>query len=297
MFVEDIHTEFRMLVDKTYNGSFPELETQEIDNILNYTVYQYIHNKYGINNIYQKGFEQSQKRIDDLRYLLKTGYFKSASTYTEDGVKYTIVDVKEPYKESTLTNLMYNAKYLHFVKAEAQVTIPIADNCGGTTNKTGVCEVKIASQEEWDKIKRDPFNKPVYNRIVANFDATGLELKSVPCTVNWVKITFIKEPNIIRYVEEYDTLDNTGTLAVNTLYEVLEGSVTYNSKTYTAGNVFETNGAITTFTGTGIVRLFTGIEFPEYVIKEIIKLSVTNILEVLESPRQISSNNFNNKIE
>ncbi len=297
MFIEDIHTEFRMLVDKSYNGSFPELETQEIDNILNYTVYQYIHNRYGINNIYQKGFEQSQKRTDDLRYLLKTAYFSGSNTSTEEGIKYTLIDVKSPYKENTLTNLMYNNKYLHFVKAEAKVTIPITNNCNTPTNKSGICEIKLISQEEWDKIKYDPFNKPVYNRIVANFDATGLELKSVPCTVNWVKITFIKEPSKIQYVEDYDILDNTSTLEFNTLYEVLENNVIYNTKTYKAGDVFETNGTISAFTGTGTVRLFTGIEFPEYVIKEIIKLAVTNMLEVLESPRQISSNNFNSKIE
>jgi hypothetical protein len=297
MFIEDIHTEFRMLIDKSYNGSFPEMETQEIDNILNYSIYQYIHNRYGINNIYQKGFEQSQKRVDDLRYLLKTCYFSGGTSYTEDGIKYSTIDLKSPYKESTLSNALLNTKYLHFVKIEAQVTIAVNNNCGTPVNKTGQPRVKVISQEEWVKVKDDPFDKPKPSTMVANFDSNGVELKSVPCTVNWVKVSFIKEPTVVKYVEDYETIDNTGTLEFNTLYEVIEGTITYNTKTYKAGDVFETNSTISVITGTGLVRLFTGIEFPDYVIKEIIKLAVTNELELLESPRQVSSANNNMKIE
>lgn len=296
MFIEDIHTEFRMLVDKTYNGSFPEIETQEIDNILNYTVYQFIHTKYGLNNIYQKGFEQSQKRIDDLRYLVKTAYFNSSNTYTENNVMYSTIDLNFPFKDMNLTNKMYNVKYLHFVKMESKITVQLFNNCEQPVNKIGFPEVKVISQEEWDKVKNDPFNKPVVNKVLATFDSTGIEIKSVPCTLNYVKLTFLKEPSKIKYVEDFDILDNTTTLEINTLYEVLTETITYNSKVYIKGDVFETNG-IMSFTGTGTVRLFTGIEFPEYVIKEIVKLAVANLTEVLESPRQNTLSNFNTKIE
>ena len=56
------------------------LLSQEIDQELNFAVRRFISQRYNPQgNKYQRGFEQSQKRLDDLRHLVEdyTGYVSS----------------------------------------------------------------------------------------------------------------------------------------------------------------------------------------------------------------------------
>jgi len=71
MNVGQMHLAIQQGVDKINSLQADMLLPQEIDIELNKSQKRFINTKYGKNNIYQKGFEESQKRIDDLRSLVK----------------------------------------------------------------------------------------------------------------------------------------------------------------------------------------------------------------------------------
>ena len=71
MNVQQMHLAVQQGVDKINSLQADMLLSEEIDIELNKSLTRFINTRYGKNNIYQKGFEESQARIDDLRSLVK----------------------------------------------------------------------------------------------------------------------------------------------------------------------------------------------------------------------------------
>ena len=71
MNVTEMHIAVQQGVDKINSLQADSLLSEEIDLELNKSVFRFINTKYGRNNLYRKGFEESQKRIDDLRTLVR----------------------------------------------------------------------------------------------------------------------------------------------------------------------------------------------------------------------------------
>jgi hypothetical protein len=70
MNVTEMHIAVQQGVDKIHSLQADSLLSEEIDIELNKNMMRFINTKYGRNNMYRKGFEESQKRIDDLRTLV-----------------------------------------------------------------------------------------------------------------------------------------------------------------------------------------------------------------------------------
>ena len=70
MNVLEMHIAWKQGMDKVHSERDDQFLPQEIDIELNRAMQRFIDQRYGKNNIYQEGFEQSQKRIDELRSLL-----------------------------------------------------------------------------------------------------------------------------------------------------------------------------------------------------------------------------------
>jgi hypothetical protein len=71
MNVQQMHLAIQQGVDKINSLQADMLLREEIDIELNKSQIRFINTKYGKNNKYREGFEQSQKRIDDLRTLVR----------------------------------------------------------------------------------------------------------------------------------------------------------------------------------------------------------------------------------
>jgi hypothetical protein len=293
MTIEQTHTEIRNLLDKSYNGAMPEVEPLEIDMFLNNSMGQFISNRYDINNIYREGFEQSIKRTDDLRYLIRTSYIPTTFITNENNLLYANVDFNNFYEDVALSTRSNN-KYLHFVNVSCKVTTSIIDSCDVSTSKTGYPTIKIIRHEEFVKSINDPFNKPSLSNILGMFNNKGIQLVSPVVTYNWIKLVYLKTPNLIRYIETPTILNNASLLQTYTLYEVVTTTV-FGGRTYNVGEVFNTETASSITSGT--IRLFTGIELPEYAQRELVKITVENMLEALESPRLQTLSAENNKLE
>ena len=81
MNVGEMHIAIQQGVDKINSLQADMLLPQEIDIELNKSQIRFINTKYGNNNVYREGFEQSQKRIDDLRSLVRE--YTAPTTYKE----------------------------------------------------------------------------------------------------------------------------------------------------------------------------------------------------------------------
>ena len=71
MNVGQMHLAIQQGVDKINSLQADMLLPQEIDIELNKSLIRFISTRYGKNNTYRKGFEENQKRIDDLRSLVR----------------------------------------------------------------------------------------------------------------------------------------------------------------------------------------------------------------------------------
>tara|TARA_R110001599_G_scaffold22626_5_gene83421 strand:- start:366 stop:1529 length:1164 start_codon:yes stop_codon:yes gene_type:complete len=71
MNVNEMHLAIQQGVDKINSLQADMLLSEEIDIELNKSMSRFLNTKYGKGNKYGKGFEESQKRIDDLRSLVK----------------------------------------------------------------------------------------------------------------------------------------------------------------------------------------------------------------------------------
>ena len=76
-----MHLAIQQGVDKINSLQADMLLGEEIDIELNKSMSRFINTKYGRNNKYRKGFEESQKRIDDLRTLVRE--YEAPAIYKE----------------------------------------------------------------------------------------------------------------------------------------------------------------------------------------------------------------------
>ena len=81
MNVLEMHLAIQQGVDKINSLQADMLLPEEIDLELNKAQIKFINTKYGRNNIMGRGFEQSQKRIDDLRTLVTE--YENSTTYKD----------------------------------------------------------------------------------------------------------------------------------------------------------------------------------------------------------------------
>jgi hypothetical protein len=71
MTISEMHTAFSLLLDKVNSLQYPNFLPEEIDFFLNQAIRKFVRTRYSGMNPKREGFEQSQKRIDDLRTLVR----------------------------------------------------------------------------------------------------------------------------------------------------------------------------------------------------------------------------------
>jgi hypothetical protein len=70
MTIGEMHIDFKLELDKTTNLENPAFEPEEIDLWLNKAIRKFVKTRYSGINVKRESFEQTQKRIDDLRSLV-----------------------------------------------------------------------------------------------------------------------------------------------------------------------------------------------------------------------------------
>tara|TARA_R110002012_G_scaffold11069_5_gene49691 strand:- start:10750 stop:12258 length:1509 start_codon:yes stop_codon:yes gene_type:complete len=114
MDIQNMHIAIRQGVDKINSLQADSLLSEEIDIELNKNMRRFINLKYGKNNIHRKGFEESQKRIDDLSTLIDEyrGFTKFSDREMLSHYK-TVSKAQYLYRE--IFELPYN--YMHHIES------------------------------------------------------------------------------------------------------------------------------------------------------------------------------------
>ena len=113
MNVAQMHLATQQGVDKINSLQADTLLPEEIDIEINKSMFKFVNLKYGKNNKFNAGFEESQKRIDDLRSLLREDFINT--TYKEQlSNKYWVDTVAFP------------TDYMYYINSRSKVAI---NNC------------------------------------------------------------------------------------------------------------------------------------------------------------------------
>lgn len=200
MTIAEAHIEFEITVDKRSTSQVPEMPPEVIDYFLNEAYMRFVKTRYGKNNIYKAGFEEIQKRTDDLRSLVIT---ESVDTIA---VPYEADETAFPAVQLDIADL--TTKYMFYVRGRAGI-------------KRGNCPIlwikpKLVQQDDLEVVLEDPFNRPSSGIPLIYFENGNIIIRTDSnYTVPKFKVTFVKFPtpvNIGTYgvpVQQFEIADHT----------------------------------------------------------------------------------------
>lgn len=185
----EMHTYFKILFDKTDSLNYPQFLPEEVDIWLNIAQDKFIEQRAYGNNPRREGLEETQKRQDDIRNVIKNF---STSTFT------TSANNKTNGRFISLP-----ADYRHAIEEEILVSYT---DCHGTTQQKRV-EVLPTTHDRFNRTVDDPFNKPYEDlvvRLVYEGNTFELVTDGVVTPVTYY-LRYIKTPQRIQYGSIYST--------------------------------------------------------------------------------------------
>ena len=213
-----MHIAVQQGVDKINSLQADSLLSEEIDLELNKSVFRFINSKYGKNNIYRKGFEESQKRIDDLRTLVRE--YEAVTAFKEQLQKNIFVDTFTlPTDYMYLVNqvsrvYINNCKPIEYSLVNLpSVSYFVVDlnNFMVTADRNGDNSAFIESMQ---MVKGD--QSAVVWAASGNLKSFGWSPSSYPANIEAIKQDILNNPGIgfTIYWEEFETLYEPGSFIV-----------------------------------------------------------------------------------
>lgn len=139
--VKELHYQFKLNMDKVDSLNGPDFNTAQIDWLLTEAQLVFIKQRMSMSsNSKQKGFEQSQKRIDDLGTLV-------IKFPNQTGI--TPLNPSPGVYEVSFSSLLFS--YLFLISAWADITI--SPNC------TKSVPLKFTQHDDYRTSLKDPFNE------------------------------------------------------------------------------------------------------------------------------------------
>jgi len=182
MTIAEMHIALKLELDKTTALELPAFEPEEFDLWLNLAIKKFVKTRYSGVNIKGKSFEQTQKRIDDLRTLVEHAIIDSDD-----------LDPSTTYApNSFVADLSSISGSTYWFALEEATTIDI----DGTTSKVGVVESTI---DEVRRMLENPFSEHILHygsaKPIRIFDGDSVELiTDGNYDVTEYHLTFLKQP-------------------------------------------------------------------------------------------------------
>lgn len=184
MTIVEFHTEFKTRCDKIDGLLLPNLLTSEIDLLLNQAQDRFVKQRYGKTNTKRESFEETQKRIDDLKAITRNV-------------------IIAPLAYSATDNIDTNARfftlpvdYWFIIQERADITY---SDCHGVSISELV-EIRPTEHNEFTKVMKDPFRKPDTSKVLRLMENGMVELVFDPSvTVNSYRLRYIKAPVRMSY--------------------------------------------------------------------------------------------------
>lgn len=193
MTISQMHIDFRLLYDETNSYSYPSLLPEEIDRYLNIAQQRIIEQRLYGNNVRREGAEESQKRVDDIRNLIKNYSTTTFVTNSDNKPNGVFVQLPSDYRHADQEDIIINYT-----------------DCTGTA-ATKQVEVVPLTHDRYNRTIKDPFNAPYedliyrlpYGKIGTNdfFELITDNLTSV----NTYVLRYYKEPVSMQYGSTYST--------------------------------------------------------------------------------------------
>jgi len=224
-----MHINFKLEADKTDSLNYPDFEPEEIDKWLNIAQERYIKQRYSGMNAHRASFEQTQKRMDDLREVLTNAEIitftttgsnkpngKFAALPTGAGQEYWLAINEEAevvYMDcdtvATVTGTIKSGEY--YMVTSGSIVYDSVTYASGTyfiggapQNFTGTGIVKTAKakrvkvkpkrHDEYNEFIRDPFNKPYEDEVLRLSFQSQVELITDG--------TFVVSKYFLRYIRK-----------------------------------------------------------------------------------------------
>lgn len=200
MTIQEAHRQFNLFLDKVSSEATPEFTHKQIDVFIHEAEVRIVKQAYGRNNIYKKGYQENQKRTDDLNTLVKTGYIAQDTTKADNGILY--FSLSDIY--SDINHIIPAEPYMFFLRASVQVTN--WDTINGAW--TGVT---LIPHDKYTEVIRDPFNKSRISSPIIFFEDGGIKVdtnsgaSSNNFDVTNLKITYICYPKPVSWQIEGGT--------------------------------------------------------------------------------------------
>lgn len=171
MTIAQLHTNFLFNLDRLSTGSLPDISIEGRDLALNNALETYIKQKYKrVERLLgrEEGFETVQKRIDDLRRLVRT----DVVTLTDDTVDATLAYID-------LTNVHATFEYQFYLRGQVSIG-------------TGFKGLTIVRQDNLEIVKLDPFNKSSNRKPKGYFEGDRLYVIKPSNIGTTFRITYLK---------------------------------------------------------------------------------------------------------
>jgi hypothetical protein len=205
MNIDRMHLEFKLSLDKLDSSAYPDLQPAEIDYWLNTGYLRAIKTRYSRNNIYRQGFEEIQKRTDDLKALVVTNY-AAVSAVTTETATYKI-DLATLFTNEAHSVANTTEKYMFYLRGRARHVVA---SCGSQ-----YCGVNIVRHDDLDSVLYDPFKKPYVLESVAYFERGSLYVVTDGSyTIDKFKVTYLKKPLLIDKAQILSPLGLTGSQTI-----------------------------------------------------------------------------------
>lgn len=193
MLISEVHREIKIGADKVDSLGYPNFLPEELDVLINNSIEKFISVRLYGSALKPDSFEETQKRTDDLRNLVTNS---NITTFTQN-------TNSKPggYFITTPTN------YWHAIQEDCEIHYT---DCKGNSVKAVVPVIPI-THDKYNKIVRDPFNKPSNEKVLRlSYGLSGsnqqFELitgdSSVLTTYN---LRYIRKPAVARYGTTYST--------------------------------------------------------------------------------------------
>lgn len=169
---------------------------------LNEAQLQFIKNRFDPENPRIEGFEQSQKRIDELKPLyVKDKSFSCSYLSSNAGTKDAIV-----FRASPNDKIMYIVSYranIEYPENKSDINNGIINNSVAT--RTYTVNSRYSQSDDIYKLLKDPFNKPSKLSPIVDINENNVDIYSDGSfIVNELILNYIKEPQEIVFISSGD---------------------------------------------------------------------------------------------
>jgi hypothetical protein len=193
---------FKFGMDKFDSKGLPNFEDDEILLLLNQAQLNFVKQRYGTTNTKKFGFEEIQKRTEDLKNLVRNAIITPLANNSENiGPNAQFVELPNDY----------------FVEVQERCKISYPSCTGDIV--TDECFVKAIQHNDYNTNINNPYGQPNTGKILRLMENGRIELiHSSETTINSYHLRYIKIPSEI-------TLDNTSELSEHCHQELVNDAI------------------------------------------------------------------------